>query len=167
MPDAGIMLLEKEERLAAHQTSHSSGVIHAGVYYPPDSMKARFCREGVSRTIAFCREHCLAYEQCGKLIVATDEEELPRLTALYERAQGNGLTIDRLDAAELKRREPHIRGLAALYVHETGITDYGAIAEQMGRLLLAGDADIRLGVEVTALEETADRVTVRIGDEAI
>ncbi len=162
-PDASIVLVEKEQQVARHQTSHNSGVIHAGVYYPPDSLKARFCCEGVRRTIAFCREHALPFEQCGKLIVATDAEELPRLAALEERARGNGLTIERLDAPELRRREPHVRGLAALFVHETGITDYAAIARRMAEMLVEHGVELRLGLAVGGLREHEDHVTVDIG----
>src|SRR5215211_2127931 len=102
-PGISVAVLEKEPALARHQTGRNSGVIHAGVYYQPGSLKARFCRE-----------QSIAYEQCGKLLVATEPAELPRMEALYERANANGIDVERLDNAEVARREPRIRGLAGL-----------------------------------------------------
>jgi L-2-hydroxyglutarate oxidase len=122
-PGLSVVVIEKEAGLAQHQTGRNSGVIHAGVYYQPGSLKARFCKEGVEATIRFCREHGLPFEQCGKMIVATGTDELGRMTALHERATANGLPVERLDAAELARREPHIRGVGALFVPTSGIVD--------------------------------------------
>ena len=160
LPGASIVLVEKESVVAGHQTSHNSGVIHAGVYYPPGSLKARFCRMGVTKTIAFCREHGLPVEQCGKLIVATNADELTRLAALGERARQNDLSVELIDAGELRRREPNIVGLGALFVKETGITDYGAIARTMASLLTERGAEIRLATRVVRTRESEALVEI-------
>jgi L-2-hydroxyglutarate oxidase len=115
-PGLSVAVLEKEPALARHQTGRNSGVIHAGVYYQPGSLKAQFCREGVEATIRFCRERDIPFEQCGKLLVATEPDELPRMQALYERARANNIDVVKLDRAEIARREPHIRGLGGLFV---------------------------------------------------
>jgi len=127
-PNSSILLLEKESRLASHQTSRNSGVIHAGIYYTPGSLKARFCKEGVDATIRFCRARNIAVEQCGKLIVATDDAEHERMLALYERARDNGLDVELLDATKLRTREPNIIGTGAIFLRTTGITDYSSIS---------------------------------------
>lgn len=109
-PDASVLVAEKEDAPAAHQTGHNSGVIHAGIYYTPGSLKARLCKAGASWTKEFCAEHGIPFAEPGKLIVATDDLELARLDAFEERATLNGLEHERLDVAELRRREPHIKG---------------------------------------------------------
>ena len=106
--DASILLMEKESSLSYHQTGHNSGVIHAGVYYTPGSLKAEFCKRGAAQTIAFCKEHHLPFEQCGKLLVATDSVEYDRMNALESRCIQNGIETERLSEAELKKREPNI-----------------------------------------------------------
>lgn len=159
-PDLSLCLVEKEQALASHQTGRNSGVIHAGVYYQPGSLKARFCKEGVAATIQFCREHGIAFEQCGKLLVATGEAELARMTALQARAEENGLDLERLDAAELKRREPHISGLGALFSPTTGIVDYGEVTRKMAGLFELGGGVIRRGESVVAIVEQADQIVI-------
>jgi len=159
-PHARIAVLEKEAALATHQTGHNSGVIHAGVYYAPGSLKARFCAAGVDATIAFCRSHNLPYEQCGKLLVATNPVELQRMDALEGRCRQNGLDPIRLSAAELTDREPAIAGLGALLVERTGIADYRAIALAMADEVRARGGEIRTGTEITAISEGADTVIV-------
>ena len=159
-PDARIGLIEKEPNLAAHQTGHNSGVIHAGVYYAPGSMKARFCRAGVDATVAFSRAHNIPVEQCGKMIVATDDNELGRMADLHDRATQNGLQITRLDADELSEREPNVRGVGALFVSVTGIANYPAITVAMGREVVAQGGDLHLGQTVRTITERADSVTV-------
>jgi len=111
-PDAKIVLIEKEASLGQHQTARNSGVIHAGVYYKPGSLKARLCRSGVNETVAFCQTENIPFEQCGKMIVATDDAEITRLDALEERARKNDLTLTRLSKAELAEVEPNISGLS-------------------------------------------------------
>jgi L-2-hydroxyglutarate oxidase len=166
-PQLSIAVLEKEQGLALHQTGRNSGVIHAGVYYQPGSLKARFCKEGVEATIGFCRDNGLPFEQCGKLLVATDAEELPRMAALQERCVANGLPVERLDAAELARREPHISGIGALFVPTTGIVDYGGVARRMGELVTEAGGDILTGMEVSGLREEAGGVTIEAGGRTI
>ncbi|OQP86553.1 hydroxyglutarate oxidase [Rhizobium rhizosphaerae] len=157
-PDLSLVVLEKEDQLASHQTGRNSGVIHAGVYYQPGSLKARFCKEGAEATLAFCRMHDIPFDQCGKMIVATGTDELPRLAALEGRCRENGLTVERLDAAELHRREPQIIGVGALFVPSSGIVDYAAIARTMAGLLARRGVEIRTGTTVTALSESAQDV---------
>src|ERR1700722_18795758 len=153
-PGRSLLLLEKEAGLAQHQTGRNSGVIHAGVYYAPGSLKARFCKEGSQATIQFCIEQQIPYERCGKLLVATTELELARMDALRARCQANGITVERLDQAELRRREPHVTGLGALWVAATGIVDYRAVASAMAKLATAHGAEIHLGQSVESLEES-------------
>src|ERR1700730_2974563 len=124
-PGASLVLLEKEAELAAHQTGHNSGVIHAGVYYAPGSLKARLCVEGARELYEYCEQRAIASERCGKLIVATSAAELPRLEELKRRGIANGVTGLRwIDAAGIQELEPHARGIAALHSPDTGITDF-------------------------------------------
>ena len=127
-PHSSILVLEKENAVASHQTGHNSGVIHAGIYYAPGSLKARFCREGAAATKAFCEEQGIKFENCGKLLVATNERERSRMDALFERAKQNGIEAERIDRAGLARLEPNITGLGALLVPSTGIVDYKMVA---------------------------------------
>jgi L-2-hydroxyglutarate oxidase len=157
-PGASILVLDKEQVLAAHQTGHNSGVIHAGVYYAPGSLKARFCREGLVATKNFCEQHGLPFETCGKLIVATNEIELARMGALYKRAQENGLSIERLDDTELRRREPRIVGKGALFVSETGIVDYTAVTQAMAEDFRVAGGVIELGNAVLNIREEPETV---------
>lgn len=163
-PDARIVLLEKEQELAQHQTGHNSGVIHAGIYYAPGSLKAKLCREGLEATYAFCDAHNIAYEKCGKMIVATNPAEHERIDALYERATANGLELERLTGAELHEREPNVTGVAALFSPQTGIVDYTQIAARMADLLTMNGVQIELGAEVTGISETSDRVAIETGE---
>ena len=153
-PDARILLIEKENALARHQTGRNSGVIHAGVYYPPGSLKADFCKKGAAQTMAFCREHGLPCRQCGKLLVATNEAEYERMGALEQRCAQNGIQTHRLSHAELKTEEPRITGRGALLVPSTGITDYGRVTAKMAGCFTGLGGDIKLGLPVTALRET-------------
>ncbi|NEI71620.1 L-2-hydroxyglutarate oxidase [Rhizobium lusitanum] len=159
-PGLSIVILERERDVAMHQTGRNSGVIHAGVYYQPGSLKARFCKEGVEATIRFCRDHGLPYEQCGKMLVATQASELDRMAALHERCIANGLPVERLDAAELRRREPHIRGVGALFVSTTGIVDYGLVARTMAKLLKERGVEIITGATVDRIGEEPSGVTI-------
>ena len=159
-PDKKILLLDKESQAAQHQTGHNSGVIHAGVYYPPDSLKARFCREGLRATIDFCREHGIPFEQCGKLIVATNSLELTRMDALFERCRANQLQVEKLTAAQLRQREPAVAGLGAIWVADTGITDYPQITRTLLNCFQQAGGQVQLNAPVTALQETRDAVVV-------
>lgn len=159
-PGARLVVLEKESALGQHQTGHNSGVIHAGIYYAPGSLKARLCRDGAEATKLFCRDNGIPFEVCGKLVVATNEAELQRLGGLEARASQNGIAHDRIDAAELRRLEPNIAGLGALLVHDTGIVDYTLVCAGLARRIVEAGGDIRTGVEVKAIEERPDAVVV-------
>ncbi|UTM59256.1 L-2-hydroxyglutarate oxidase [Photobacterium sp. CCB-ST2H9] len=152
-PECKILLVEKETQLARHQTGHNSGVIHAGVYYPPGSLKARFCKAGVQRTLAFCRQHDIPVENCGKLLVATNETELSRMEALFERCGENGIDAELLDAAQLHQREPNITGLGAIFVPSTSIVDYRLVTETMAQRFQAMGGQIALHTEVIGITE--------------
>ncbi len=132
-PEKSILVVEKEDALSQHQTGHNSGVIHAGVYYAPGSLKADFCKAGVERTLAFCQKHNIPVENCGKLLVATDELELDRMQALYERCQRNGIDVELLGQDTLAEREPNITGLGAIFVKSTSIVNYRMITEKKWR----------------------------------
>ena len=161
-PGLSIQVLEKEAGLAYHQTGRNSGVIHAGIYYAPGSMKAKFCRRGLEATVRFCTEHQLPFEQPGKLIVATSPVEMERMTALEGRAKLNGLATRAVSAAELREIEPNITGLGALLSPATGIADYGAIVRKMAELFAALGGEITCRTEVIGIEETANDVRISL-----
>ncbi|WP_079210732.1 L-2-hydroxyglutarate oxidase [Brucella pituitosa] len=159
-PDARVLLLEKEARLAGHQTGHNSGVIHAGIYYQPGSLKAELCRAGERATKEFCDQHGIVYRTPGKLVVATNSLELHRLEALQTNAAANAIQCRMVDHNELSEMEPAITGLKALFVEQSGIVDYQAIATAMGTLIERGCGTVKLGIHVTSLEERADCVRI-------
>lgn len=159
-PGKRVLVLEKESGPARHQTGHNSGVIHAGVYYKPGSLKARFCKAGNIATKAFCREHDIPFDECGKLLVATSDLELERMQGLIGRCAENELPIEVLDAVELKEREPNITGVGGIFVPSTGIVSYARICEKMVELVLAGGGEVRFNIEVKQIREHADRVQV-------
>jgi (S)-2-hydroxyglutarate dehydrogenase len=163
-PDKRVVLLEKERAAAQHQTGRNSGVIHAGVYYAPNSLKARFCKEGAVATIAFCREHDLPWQQCGKLLVASDALELQRMHTLFARCRENGIAAELLDERALHAREPAIVGRGAIYVAATGMTDYAAITRKLLALFSAAGGEVRYGAEVRGIVERSDSVYVRTAD---
>ncbi len=166
-PHKHIMVLEKEPHPAMHQTGHNSGVIHAGVYYQPGSLKADFCKRGAIQTISFCKEHDLPYQQCGKLLVATNRLEYERMEVLEERCIQNGIEIRRLSGEELQKREAAISGVGALFVPATGITDYRKITEKLAELLVECGGKVRLGAEVKAIHERRDTVDILLGCQTI
>jgi (S)-2-hydroxyglutarate dehydrogenase len=169
-PGLSVAVLEREERIAAHQTSHNSGVIHAGIYYPPGSLKAKLCVEGGAELYRFCEERGVPVERCGKLIVSRDERELPRLAELERRGRQNGVRgLRRLGAGELRDIEPHCRGVAALHSPATGIVDFAAVAHALAEELREHDVrvftgcgvqDLRAGVLRHTYGDTATRFTV-------
>ncbi len=163
-PGASLLLLEKEAGLAKHQTGHNSGVIHSGIYYAPGSLKADLCRRGSKATKAFCDKYAIPYETCGKLLVATNELEFERMNNLIERARLNQIEIERLDAAELKRREPNIDGIGALLIPETGIVDYRQVCESMASVIRNAGAVIEMSVKVSAIGETQSSVIIAAGE---
>ena len=156
-----VAVVEREPRLAAHQTGHNSNVIHSGLYYKPGGYKARLAVAGCAETVAFCREHDLPHKITGKLVVATEPEELPRLAELSRRGTANGVENHQLDPAEMRRYEPHVRGLAALWVPSTGVCDYPAIAEKLGELVQKEGGEIHTGRTVLRLAPRRDDVVVR------
>ena len=159
--DASVVLLDKESRLASHQTGHNSGVIHSGIYYTPGSLKADLCRQGAEVTKAFCRDNDIPFQECGKLLVATNETELARLHALEQRARANLIEIEYLSADQLGRREPNITGLGAIFVPSTGIVDYRLVAQKMAEAIQRAGGKIVLGARVDQIREGRRSVTVR------
>jgi L-2-hydroxyglutarate oxidase len=163
-PGASLLLLEKENGLGRHQTGHNSGVIHAGIYYTPGSLKAELCRRGSQATKDFCTEHGIPFEVCGKHLVATNALEAERMDGLYERSIKNNVDVERIDAQELQRREPNIRGVGALFLAATGIVDYKLVCEAMGRVVQAFGGTVELGVQVTEIREASGEVAIAAGD---
>ncbi|MCF8997747.1 FAD-dependent oxidoreductase, partial [Pseudomonas carnis] len=159
-PGASLVILEKESVLARHQTGHNSGVIHAGIYYAPGSLKADLCKRGAEATKQFCREHGIKFEVCGKLLVASSPLEMQRMEALYARAQLNGMQVERLNAEQLRQREPNIVGLGGLFLDATGIVDYRQVCETMAQVIRRNGGQICLERTVTAIHENTDTVTV-------
>ncbi|EKO3519693.1 L-2-hydroxyglutarate oxidase [Vibrio fluvialis] len=160
-PDKSILLVEKEAGFSRHQTGHNSGVIHAGVYYAPGSLKADFCKRGVERTLSFCAKHDIPVENCGKLLVATNEVEFERMQALFERCLQNELDVELLDAAQLKLAEPNITGLGAIYVKATSIVNYRLVTEKMAEEFKALGGEVCLSTEVVGLKETEQEISVQ------
>lgn len=163
-PRAAIRLIEKESRIGSHQTGRNSGVIHAGIYYEPGSLKARFCREGVDATMEFCRDNGVPFEQCGKLVVATSRDEQDRLLALLRRAQVNGVDAELLDERQLADAEPNVTGTAALLVRTSGIVSYAAVAESMVARFRHAGGTVTPGCEAVGIDEDENRVLVRLSN---
>lgn len=164
-PGKRVLVLEKEAGPARHQTGHNSGVIHAGVYYKPGSLKARFCKEGNAATKAFCREHGIPFDECGKLLVATNAIELERMQALIGRCAENALPIEVLDAEQLRAREPNIVGVGGIFVPSTGIVSYTRICEKMAEQVVAEGGEVRYNVEIRTIRERADQVELESEQE--
>ncbi|MEQ3554718.1 L-2-hydroxyglutarate oxidase [Pseudonocardia nematodicida] len=156
-----VAVVEREMRLANHQTGNNSNVIHSGLYYAPGGYKARLAVAGCAETVAFCREHELPHQVCGKLVVATEPEELPRLDELARRGDANGVENHRLDEHGMREHEPDVRGLAALWVPSTGICDYRSIAEKLGELVEKQGGEVHLGRTVTGFARRPADVVVR------
>jgi L-2-hydroxyglutarate oxidase LhgO len=153
-PKLRLALLEKEGALARHQTGNNSGVLHSGLYYKPGSEKARLSVEGLRQMVAFCQKHGIKHEICGKVVVATSEEELPRLENLWERGNQNGLLgLRKLTPAQLKEIEPHATGLAAIHVPQEGIVDYPGVSNKMGELVRNQGGEIRLNAPCHCLHQ--------------
>jgi 2-hydroxyglutarate dehydrogenase len=157
-----VVVLEREPRIAAHQTSHSSGVIHAGVYYRPGSLKARLCVEGARELYAYCDERAIPARRNGKLIVATRERELARLDELERRARANGVAgLRRVDAAEIREIEPHVSAIAGLHSPETGVVDFSRVAAAYAEDLVARGGGVVTGHAVLAISDGPGEVTIR------
>jgi (S)-2-hydroxyglutarate dehydrogenase len=160
-PRLRLLLLEKEDRVGRHQSGHNSGVIHSGVYYKPGSLKAKLCVEGARAMIDFCGEHGIPHQVCGKVIVATREEEFPRLEELRRRGEANGLTgLQSIGPEQLREIEPHASGRRALVVPSTGITDYAAVCEKYAELIRAQGGAILASTALTGLRRLAGEVIV-------
>jgi len=160
-PRQRLLVLEKEERVARHQSGHNSGVIHSGVYYKPGSLKARLCVPGAAAMLEFCREHGVPHRVCGKVIVATQEQELPGLEELRKRGEANGLTGLRLiDSGQLSELEPHAAGLQALLVPSTGITDYAAVCEKYAELITCQGGTVLCSAPAHAIHRSANGIVI-------
>jgi L-2-hydroxyglutarate oxidase len=160
-PRLRLALVEKETRVGTHQTGHNSGVIHSGVYYKLGSMKARMCVEGAAAMVEFCREHGVPFKICGKVIVATSEEERPRLQDLLARGQANGVAgLRMLGPVELREIEPHATGVAALHVPGTGVTDFAKVCEKYAELVAAQGGTVRTSAEVIAIGQNGQETVV-------
>lgn len=156
-----ITVIEKEKSLARHQTGNNSGVIHSGIYYKPGSLKAINCINGYNMLIDFCRRNDVPFDLCGKIIVATEEKEIPLLQNLYNRGQQNGLTdMKMLNAAELKDYEPHVAGIAGIAVPQTGIVDYTQVALKYGEKIRALEGNIILGEQVIDIQADGEQSVV-------
>ncbi len=148
-PVLRLLLLEKETALGQHQTGHNSGVLHAGLYYRPGSAKARLAVQGLQQMVTFCRQHGVPFEQCGKIVVATSQDELPRLNALFQRGLENGLLgLQRLTREQINELEPHAAGIAAVHVPQEGIVDYGLVVAKLGELIQQAGGQIRCNARV-------------------
>ena len=151
-----VLLLEKEASPGSHQSTHNSGVLHAGLYYKPGSQKARLAVAGIRQMIAFCRAHDIPHEVCGKLVVATREEEIPRLRTLLERGQANGLQgLQWLETSAMRQREPHVGGLAAVQVPEEGIVDYARVVATLAQRIREAGGELVTGADVSRFQKTA------------
>ena len=160
-PEASILVLEKEDRVAAHQTGRNSGVIHSGIYYKPGSYKARNCKDGHHQLVEFCQIHDVAVDVCGKVIVSTDEHEMDRLDAIYQRGLENEIEgIAKIGPEELKELEPHVKGVGAIHVPCAGIVDYRGVCEKLRELIEAKNGRVAFGQKVVRIDENNDEITV-------
>ena len=159
-PGKKVLILEKENRVASHQSGRNSGVLHSGIYYKPGSVKALTCRAGKQALQEFCDREAISYDLCGKVIVATDESELPRLNLLYDRGRANQINCEMIERARLVELEPHAAGIKAIHVPETGIVDYTQVCERLAALIKDGGNEIRTGAKVVGLKEAVGEVIV-------
>lgn len=166
-PGTTVIVLEKEPGTARHQTGRNSGVIHSGIYYRPGSLKARYAVQGAAEMVSFCAKHDIDHQVTGKLIVATDRDELPRLHALIQRGRENGIPVRELGPAQITEYEPEVRGLAAIHVETTGICDYVAVADRLGLEAAQSGAEIRCGEEVVAIDRRPWGVAVKTASGSI
>lgn len=166
-PGAAVVVLEKERQLALHQTGHNSGVVHAGIYYRPGSLKAELCRAGERATKEFCDAHGVPCRTIGKLVVATNDREVERLDALRANAEGNGIAVEPVSAARLREMEPNVAGRAALLVPSTGVVDYRAVARAMADDVRELGGTIRTGTAVRGIREDGSEVRVLADGERV
>ncbi len=166
-PHLRIVVIEKESDWAQHQTGRNSGVIHSGIYYQPNSYKARFAREGNQAIIDFCEEHGIQYEVCGKVIVAVDEAELLLMDNLYERGLANHLRVRKMGREELREIEPHVNGIGAIHVQDCGIVDYSKVARAFKNIVARNGGELRLSTKVENIAEREDSVTIETNNGTI
>ena len=159
-PDRRVVIMEKEHDVAEHQTGHNSGVLHSGIYYKPGSLKAQNCRAGKLAMETFCKEYGIAFERCGKVIVAVDETEFPALERIYDRGQASGVQCEMIGAERLGELEPHAAGLRAIHVPEAGIVDYREVCRKLAELISQRGAEIRFGHQVCAIRQSDRDVVV-------
>jgi len=159
-PDCSVVVLEKENEVASHQTGHNSGVIHSGVFYEPGSLKAENCRSGKHALVEFCERHDVDYEMCGKVVVATTDDDVPELERIQKKGHQNEVECRRIGPSELLDREPHVRGVEALYVPGAGIVDYPGVARALAECIKNHGYDLRTNAEVQALRNESSRVRV-------
>jgi L-2-hydroxyglutarate oxidase LhgO len=165
-PDTSVVVLDKETTVAAHQTGHNSGVVHAGLYYPPGSLKAELCGKGRAQIRDYCAERGLPYAECGKLVIARHDDEVGRLREIERRARLNGVPdLSWVDATGIAEIEPHATGVAALHSPHTAITDFGAIARSFADDVARAGGSVELGRPVTAIRPRSDGVSVRAGGD--
>ncbi|MGE7878851.1 L-2-hydroxyglutarate oxidase [Peribacillus muralis] len=166
-PHAKVVVIEKEAVVADHQTGHNSGVIHSGIYYKPGSFKAKFARQGSRSMTEFCKTHGIEHDICGKVIVATKQEEMPLLDDLYIRGLQNELTIQKIDVGELREIEPHVNGLGAIRVPQAGIVNYRQVSEKMADIIRDSGGEIMLNTKVEKIAEEIDEVTIETSNKTM
>ena len=167
-PEQTIVVIEKEDGLAKHQTGRNSGVLHSGIYYKPGSLKAKICRQGKLAMEKFCKEHGIDYELCGKVIVATSKEEVGRLDAIYDRGKANGVNCELIPKERLKEIESYANGVAAVHVPECGIVNYRQVCNKLGELLQReSNHQILLGETVLKIEQSVGEVVVQTDNYSI
>jgi len=160
-PKLKVVILEKESKIGQHQTGHNSGVIHSGIYYKPGSLKAKTCRQGISLLMEFCRNNHINYDMCGKVIIATSQDQLSALNALYDRGIGNGINgLKKLSLDELKEIEPHADGISALYCPETGIVDYSQVCKKLSENFQIKGGEIITDLEIVSINSKIDGITI-------
>ena len=166
-PGTRVVVIEKEDRLAAHQSGRNSGVLHSGIYYTPGSLKATNCRRGRDMMVEFCARHGITHEVCGKVIVATEERELEALQRIYERGTSNGITCEMIDGDALREIEPHCAGIRAVRVDDAGIVDYVAVCDVLADLIRENGGEVRTGARVLSLETDETGVRALMEDDDI
>ncbi len=166
-PELKVIVVEKESQVGQHQSGHNSGVMHSGVYYPAGSLKARLSMEGNQRMVQFCAAHGIAQETCGKVIVAADTQEIEGLIRIYRNGQRNGLAVEMLDGAGVRKLEPHIQGIAGIHVPSTGIVNYHQVCEGLASAVTEAGGQVALNTEVRAIADRAAEVVVDTSQETL
>src|SRR5438874_2149057 len=161
VPDAKLLILDKEKEVAAHQTGHNSGVIHSGLYYKPGSLKGRLCVEGAAAMVRFCGEYGIPHEVCGKIVVATEEPQIPALNELLRRGQANGLSgLRELDTAQIREIEPYSAGIRGIHIPSTGITDFKRVAQKYAELIRQAGGEILTSHGIERIAQDANGVVL-------